>query len=138
MPEHAQGVGEQRRQAQSDQHQGEHEVAGVAGVAMGSRRADGRHGHDDRRHGQVLAPTRGLVEQPLAHQHQHEQSRRERRLDDDQRGQQQRHHVQWPAKDRHPGTHQPAGAHDQLTDETHAQVVAVRDLASVHRLQRHP
>jgi hypothetical protein len=81
---------------------------------------------------------RVLAERPLAHEHQHEQSRGERGLHDDQRREQQRDHLQRPAEDRQARAEHPASALDQSPDERQAQMLLAGCLLGVHRLQRDP
>jgi hypothetical protein len=92
----------------------------------------------DREHREMLVASSVLAEHSLREQHQHEQSARERRLYDDERRQQQRDDLQWPAEDRQPCAEQPAPTTDQPPNERETQVLAVRRLLRVHRLQRDP
>jgi len=74
--------------------------AGFAGGARRRAQAGADHAEHDRERRQVLAAPGVLAEQAPAEVQQHEQARRERRLDHDQRRQQQRHDLQRPAEDR--------------------------------------
>ena len=71
-------------------------------------------------------------------QAEHEQAGRKRRLHHDQRREQQRDQLQRPAEDRQPRAEQPACAAQQAPGEREAQMLAVRRLLGVHRLQRDP
>lgn len=104
------------------------------------RRAEGG-AHDaqhDRRDGDVLAPPAVLVQQPLPEQQQHEQPGRERRLHDDQRGEQQREHLQRPAHDRQARAGQPADPGQQVARQGHPEVLAMGGALGVHRLEGDP
>ena len=70
-----------------------------------------------------------------AEEHQHEQAAGERRLHDDERSEQQRDDLQRPAEDRQAGAEQPACAAEQAPGQRQAQVLAVRRVLGVHRLQ---
>jgi hypothetical protein len=96
------------------------------------------HAGDDRQRSQVLAAPRVLTEHPPADVQQHEQAHSERRLDDHQRRQQQGQHLQRPAEDRQARAHQPARALEQASDQRQAQVLLVRCLLGIHRLQGDP
>jgi len=86
----------------------------------------------------MLAAPRVLAEHPPADVQQHEQASRQRRLDHYERRQQQRQHLQRPAEDRQTRAHQPAGSLQQPSDQRHAQVLLVRRLPRLHRLQGDP
>ncbi len=86
----------------------------------------------------MLGAARVLAEHALAEQQQHEQPRGERGLDDDQRSEQQGDHLQRPAEDRQAGAEHPAAAPEQPPHERQSQMLLVRRLARVHRLQRDP
>jgi hypothetical protein len=137
--EYAQQVGQQARQADPEQH--EHDRQALAGVARAARRcAQARADHPDydRRHRDVLLSTRVLAEHSLSQEHEHEQPGRQRGLHHDQRRQQQRDHLQWPAEDRQARAQHPAPAPDQAPDQGQAQMLLVGRLLGVHRLQRDP
>ncbi len=78
------------------------------------------------------------MQHALRQEHQHEQAGRERRLHDDQRSEQQRDDLQWPAEDRQARAKQPARAAHQAPRERQAQMLVVWRLLGVHRLQGDP
>jgi len=138
-PQPAQQVRQHARQPQRDEHERDRQLlAAVVGLAGRRRQRRADHPDDDRPHREVLIASRALVEHPFGQQHQHEQARRERRLDDHQRRQQQRHDLQWPAEDREARAEQPARALGQIPRERETQVVLARGLLGVHRLQGDP
>lgn len=86
--ERAQQVGQQARQGQPEQHQGDRQLLGGVGGAAGRGeypRTD--HAQHDRSDGHVLIAPRALAEHSLREQHQNEQARREGRLNDYERRQ---------------------------------------------------
>jgi len=136
--EHPQQVRQHARGPQPDEHERQGEPVRVhRAEARGGDGGDG-DGGDDRDHRDVLTPAGVLAEHPLRDEQQHQQPHRERGLHDDQRGQQQRDHLQRPAEDRQPGAEQPAGAHDQVAHQPQAQVLVAGGLPGVHRLERDP
>jgi len=138
-PERAQQVGQQARQRQADEHQRDRQVLrGVRGAARGGEQAGAHDADHDRRHRHVLVAARVLAQHPLGQEQQHQQARRERRLHDHQRGEQQREHLQGKAEDRQAGAHQPARAAHQAPHERDAQMLVAGRLLGVHRLQRDP
>src|SRR5205823_1541090 len=80
----------------------------------------------------------GLLVLMFAGEHQHEQAHGQRRLHHDQRREQQRHDLKRPPQDREPGAEQPAPTPHQAPCEREAQVLLVRCLARVERLQSDP
>ena len=96
------------------------------------------HADDDRRHGRVLGATGVLVQHALGEEHQHEQAGGQRRLHDDQRREQQRDDLQRPAEDRQAGAEQPARPAQESPHQGETQVLALRSLLGVHRLQGDP
>lgn len=136
--EETQRVGQQARPRQAGKRHIEREVADVFVAAVGRRERDAGNADHDRRHCEVLEPTRSLAEQTLAHEHQHEQAGGERRLHDHQRREDQRDHLQRPAEHREPRPEQPAPAPDQPRGEREPQVVVQRRLLGVHRLVGDP
>jgi len=86
----------------------------------------------------MLGASRMLAEHALTEEQQHEQTRRECRLDHHQRRQQQRQDLQRPTEDRQPRAQQPAGAFQQPAYERHAQVLLGRRFLGVQRLQGDP
>jgi len=137
--EGAQQVGEQARHGQDEEHERDRQVPG--GVACAARRraqARADHADHDRRHRNVLMPARVLAEHPLSQEHEHEQAGGERGLHHDQRCEQQRDHLQRPAKDRQAGAEHPASTLDQPPDQRQAQVIVAGGLLGVHRLQSDP
>jgi len=133
---------EEERRERGHAEQAEHDVDADAvhvmgGVARGERR-DPRDAGDDRRNrGQLASPGR-LAEQPLAGEQQHEQARRERRLDDDERREREREDLQRPARHGHRGAGQPARAADELREQREAQRVLRGRLPRVERLHGDP
>jgi hypothetical protein len=79
-----------------------------------------------------------LAEHALGDEHQHEQAGGERRLNDDERSQQQREHLQRPAEDRQTGAEQPTCTPHEPPGEREAQMLIVRRLLGVHRLKGDP
>jgi hypothetical protein len=139
MRQQAQGVGEQSRDAEPEQHERDREVLrAVAGGSRRRRQAGADHADHDRCHRQVLAPPGVLAQHPLREEHQHEQSGGERRLHDDERREQQRDDLQRPAEDRQRRAEQPARAAQEAPGERQAQVLAGRRVLGVERLQRDP
>jgi len=135
----AQQVGEQARRAQRDEHDDERELVGcVRRAARGGREPDARHTGEDREDAQVLIAARRLSQHALAGEHQHEQAHGQRRLHHDQRREQQRHDLKRPPQHREPGTEQPAPTPHQSSRQREAQVLLVRRLARVERLQSDP
>jgi len=139
VPERAQQVRHQAREGQREQHQRDRQVPGrFARGARGREHSRADHADDDRQRRHVLAAPGVLAEHPPAEVQQHEQTRRERRLHDHQRRQPQRQHLQRPAEDRQARAHQPAGALEQPSHQRQAQVLLVRRLLRIHRLQGDP
>jgi len=77
-----------------------------------------------------------LPQHALAEEHQRQQADRERGLHDDEGGEQQRHDLQREAEHRQPGPREPACASQQPERKRRAQVLGVRSLLGVERLQR--
>jgi len=138
-PERVQRVGQHARQRHPHQHQRDREVTRRLRAAA-RRRAQRRAGHaeHDRQRRQVLVAPGVLAEHALPQDQQHQQPAGERGLHHQQRRQQQRQHLQRPAQHRQAGAEQPASPPHQATDQRRAQVLLVRRLARVHRLQRDP
>ncbi len=132
-------VWQQRGETEADEDGGDRDVLGAVASRAG-RRKQGRadHAEDDREHRDMLAAPGVLAEHPLGEQQKHEQAAGKRRLHDDERREQQRDDLQRPAEDRQSGAEEPARAADQSQRERHAQVLALRRLLRVHRLQRDP
>jgi hypothetical protein len=106
---------------------------------MRRRREGGSHHADqDRPDGEVLVASGVLSEQTLGEQHQHQKPGRERRLDDHERGQHQRHDLKRPAEHREPRAREPARAPGQAPGEGQPQVLLVGRLLGVERLQGDP
>jgi len=139
VPERAQQIRNQARQAKANQHQRDRQLLrAVAGAARGSEHGRADHAEHDRAHRRVLVSSGVLAQHALGEEHQHQQACRQRRLDHHERGQQQSHDLQRPAEDREPRPEQPAGASDQPPGERQAQVLLVRRLLGVHRLEGDP
>jgi hypothetical protein len=137
--ERTQQVRREGRQSQAEERERDDELLG--GVARAARRraqpgAD--HAEHDGAHGDVLVTPGVLAQHPLGDQHQHEQTRRERGLHHGERREQQRHNLKRPAEDRQPRAEHPARAPDESPHERHAQVLLLRRVLGVHRLQRDP
>jgi hypothetical protein len=106
---------------------------------VGRRREGGSHHPDqDRPDGKVLVASGVLSEQALGEQHQHQQPRRERRLDDHERGQHQRHDLKRPAEHREPRAREPARAAGEAPCQREPQLLLVGRLLGVERLQGDP
>jgi len=86
----------------------------------------------------MLIASTALAEHALGHQQQRQQAGRQRGLHNYQRRQQQRQDLQRPAEDRKTGAQQPAPAPQQPAHERYAQVLLLRRLLRVDRLQRDP
>jgi len=139
VPERPQQVGQQAREREREEHQRDRQTtARFAGGARRRAQPGADHADHDRERRQMLAAPRVLAEHPPGGVQQHEQPRGERRLDHHQGRQQQRHDLQRPAEDRQARAHQPARTLEQAADQRHAQVLVVRRLLGVHRLQRDP
>lgn len=110
----------------------------MAGVARRRGQPGADDADNDRRHREVLRAPGVLVEHALREEHQHEQAGGQRRLHDDQRREQQRDDLQRPAEDRQARTKQPARATHQAPGERQTQVLIVRRLLGIHRLQGDP
>lgn len=137
--EQTQRVGGQAGQGQRHEDDRDRQILrAVTGVTRRRRQAGSDHADHDRRHRQVLRAPGVLVQHPLGEEHQHEQSRGERRLHDDQRRQQQRDDLQGPAEYRQRRAEQPARAPHEPPDERQAQVLFLRRFLGVHRLQGDP
>ncbi len=135
----AQYIGEHAGQAEPHEHERDRQpLGGVAGVARRRAQCCAEHAEHDRAHGHVLVAPGVLVQHALADEQQHQQSGGQRRLHDHQRRQHQCDHLQRPAEQRQARAEQPARAPQQVPHERHAQVLLVRRLAGVHRLQGNP
>ncbi len=138
-PDCAQQIRQQRAEAEADEHQHDHRLAGCfVGRAWRRAQRDADHAKHDCQRRQVLAATGVLAEHALAKEQQHQQAGGQRGLDEDQRSQQQREYLQRPTEDRQARSQQPPRAGDQPPDERQAQVLLVRGLLGVHRLQGYP
>jgi len=103
------------------------------------RRQGGSHHADhDRPDGKVLVASGPLSKQALGEEHQQHQSCRERRLDDHERGQHQRHDLKRPAEHREPRAREPSRAPGQAPGQSQPQVLLVGRLLGVERLQGNP
>jgi hypothetical protein len=131
-------IGGQREDAEADQREGDHLVADMCRRVRrrAQRRAD--HAEHDRAHRDVLAAARVLVQHAPSEVQKHEQAGRERRLDDDQRREQERHDLQRKAEDRNARAREESRAFEQVARQGDAQVLVVRRPLGVHRLQRYP
>jgi hypothetical protein len=139
VSEQAQKVGHEAGQAEAEEHERDRQLlGGVGGRARRCEHAGADHSHDDRAHRGVLVAPGVLAQHPLGDEHQHEQAGCEGGLNDDERGQQERHDLQRPAEDRHPGAEQPARPPHEPPRERQAQMLVVWRLLGVHRLQGDP
>jgi hypothetical protein len=133
------GRGEQvrshREDAEPHEHERQHEVVGVRGAAFGGGQRDPHDAHDDREHREVLAPAGVLVEHPLRGEHEHDQARGERRLDDYERSEQERDDLQRPAQDGHRRAELPARLAQQSPGERGSQVLIVGRLLGLGGLE---
>jgi hypothetical protein len=135
----AQQVGQQARQAEAEEHdQDRQPLAGMARAARGRAQARADHPDHDRRHRDVLVASGVLAEHPLSQEQQHEQAGGQGGLNHDQRREQQREHLQWPADDRQARAEHPAPAPDQSPDQRQAQVLFPGRFLGIHRLQGDP
>jgi hypothetical protein len=124
---------------QGQQHERDRQLlGGVRGRARRREQARADNPEHDRAHREVLVASGVLSEHPLGDEHQHQQARRQRRLDDDERREQERHDLERPAEDGQPRPEQPARAPHQPPREREAQVLLVGRLLGVHRLQGDP
>jgi len=139
VTEHAQQVGDQARERQCGQHHSDRQLlGGVGGAARRSKQPGADHAGHDRADRHVLVSPRMLAKHALGEQHQYEQARRQRGLYDDERSEQQREHLQWPAEDREAGAEQPARALHEAPGQRETEVLLVWSLLGVHRLQGDP
>ncbi len=123
----AQHIGQQARQAETQQHDADRQpLGGVAGAARGRAQARADHADHDRRHRDVLVASGVLAEHALPQEQQHDQAGGQRGLHHDQRREQQRQHLQRPADDRQARSEHPAPAPDQPPDQRQAQVLFAR------------
>jgi hypothetical protein len=137
--ERAEQVGQQAGETETDEHQRDRELLGGMGRrARWCEHAGAEHPEHDRRHREVLVFPGMLAQHPLGGEHQHQQAEGQRWLHHHQRSQQQRHHLQRPAEDREPGADQPARAPEQLPHQAEAQILGVRGLPRIQRLERDP
>jgi len=79
-----------------------------------------------------------LSEHALPQEQKHQQPHRERRLHDHQGGQQQGEDLQRKPQHRGRGAREPARALEQAPGERQAQVLFVRRLSGIERLERDP
>jgi hypothetical protein len=84
-----------------------------------------------------LAAAHGLVEQAVADHEQDDQARRERRLDERERDQKQRPDLGNPSEESKQRPDDPARLGHQPPEQGEPQVVLVRRLPSLERLQAH-
>jgi len=110
----------------------------MGATARRSRERGAEDADHDRPHGNVLVAPGVLAQHPLREEHEHEQADRERGLHDHERGQQQRDDLQRPSQDRQTGPEQPASAPEKAPGQSEAQVLLVRSLLGVHRLEGDP
>jgi hypothetical protein len=136
--ERAQDVGQGAEHAEADEHERDVQAVGVRAAAGRCAHRDADHTHDDHEHRQVLAPAGVLAEHPLSREHEHDESRRERGLHDDEGSEQQRDHLQREAEDRHPGAGEPARAPEQSPREGETQVLLVGRALGLCRLVGDP
>jgi len=113
-------------------------LGGVAVAARRRREGDADHAEHDSAHREVLGASGMLAEDALGQEQQHEQPDRERRLDDHERREQERHDLKRPAEYRQTRAQEPARAARQAPHERHAQVLVRRRLAGVERLDADP
>lgn len=139
VSDRAHDVGSEASQSQADQHERDRQLLG--GVGGAERRREQRCADDtdhDRAHRHVLVASGVLAEHPLGKEQQHEQTSCERGLNDGEWREQQRDHLQRPAEERQPGAEQPTRSSDETPRERQTQVLLVRRLLGVRRLQRDP
>jgi len=86
----------------------------------------------------VLVASGMLAEHPLSQEQQDDQSGGKRGLYHHQRRKQQRDHLQRPAEDRQTRAEHPAPAPDEPPDQRQTQVLLVRRILGVLRLQGDP
>jgi hypothetical protein len=122
-----------RRERRKDDRQ--HEDVRVDARARRRAQRDPHDREDDRGHRDVLAPAGALVKHAFGREHEHEQSGSKCRLDDDQRGKDQREHLQGPTEHREADSKQPARAPHEPAQERRAQVVAGGGVAGLGRLK---
>jgi len=90
----------------------------------------------DRRDARELSAADGLVEQPRSDREQDDQARRQRRLDERERDQEQGADLGDPSEEGEQRSDDPARLLDEAAEQREAQVVLVRGLARLERL--HP
>ena len=93
MSKHAQQVRQQGDRSQPGEHEGDQAISGGVRRVCGRREARSDHTEHDRAHRYVLVASRVLAKHSLGEEHQHQQTGGKRRLHEDQRGQQQGHHL---------------------------------------------
>jgi hypothetical protein len=79
-----------------------------------------------------------LAEHALGEKQKDQKAGGERRLDHDQRSQQQGDDLQRPAEHRQTGAGQPAGSPQQVAHQRQAQVLVCGRLLGIHRLEGDP
>jgi hypothetical protein len=136
--EHLKHVGQHARQREDHQHDRDRQSRGIRATERRGGKTCADHADHDRAHRQVLVPSGVLPEHPLSEEHQRQQAGGERRLDNHQRSQQERHDLQGPAQDREAGPGQPARTAEQVAGQREAQVLLGRRLLGLECLEADP
>ncbi|TMK27397.1 MAG: hypothetical protein E6G62_00250 [Actinobacteria bacterium] len=134
----AQQVWEQAGHAEADEHEGDRQPAGVAGGVRRREQGGTHHPDHDRPDGEMLVASAMLAEQALGEEHQHQQARGERGLDDDERREHQRDDLKRPAEHRETRSGEPACPPGKTPCERQPQMLLVWGLLGVQRLQGDP
>lgn len=136
--EDAQQVWQQAHERDATEDEIELGTAREVGVLVGGRDRDPSYSEHDRRHRDVLVAACALAEHPLSGEHQHEQARGQRGLNDDQGREFEGEHLQRPAEHRERRAEQPAFAPQQPRRQRKSQVRLCGRLLGIHRLEGDP
>ena len=110
----------------------------MGGTTRRRKQSGANHADHDCADRRVLVAPGVLAQHPLGEQHQHQEARRQRGLNHDERSEQQREHLQRPAEDREAGAEQPPRALHEAPGQRETEVLLVGSLLGIHRLQGDP
>jgi len=130
-----QHIWDERNRAEDGDRRDQPRAAGVVGVPRGSGIGQERDSHRHGADAQDLAPADRLAERARADHQQDDQARRQDRLDERERNQQQRADLRRPAAEGEGGADQPARLRHQPAKQGEAKVLLLGRLASLERLQ---
>ena len=132
-------AGERVRDERDDPQDGDRgdnaRAARVIGVARRGRPRQHADADRHRRHAQDLAPPDPFSQHTGADPEQHDQAHRKGGLHQRERDEQQGADLRRPAAQREPGSDQPARPPDQAPEEGDAEVLLLRSLPRLERLQ---